>query len=251
MSRNFKKPVSWLLGRELLAGLKYISAYTFMGDKFDARDWMQGKVDNAPNADEAKPGDTYWFDFIADTGDGMLAVYNIAYLCQSDLWLDDKALPEVAILLNDKNNGSCKPLPRGEFLFVGGDMAYHIADVASLKERFQTPFNWAFEDLTKAGHNIPKRPIYGIPANHDYYDALDGFNRQILRPFSTIDEQLALDGFERRQEASYFSLKPPFGWHLWGFDSQEGKMDKRQMDFFSSDNHGQVPDKAEDGDHEH
>ena len=38
--KNFKRPVSWLMGRELLAGLKWIAAYTFMGDKLDPKDWM-------------------------------------------------------------------------------------------------------------------------------------------------------------------------------------------------------------------
>lgn len=253
MNRNFKKPVSWLLGRELLAGLKYIAAYSFMGDKLDAKDWMQGREETPPppkNPPEKPP--TYWFDFIADTGDGMLAVYNIAYLCMSDLWLDPKAdpnktdsHPEHALALEQTANHVDK-LPRGEFLFVGGDTAYHIADVASLQERFQTPFNWAFDDLATVGQTPAKRPIYGIPANHDYYDALDGFNRQFRKPFNTSansGEQLELNGFERVQEASYVALHLPFGWHIWGFDSQEGKMDKRQMDFFSRLNQGRIPDK--------
>jgi len=233
--RDFKKPVSWLLGRELLAGLKYIAAYSFMGDKLDAKDWMQNKAENVPNIDNIKPGESYWFDFIADTGDGMLPVYNIAYLCMSDLWLDNNAKPDQAILL--EANSTSEKLPRGEFLFIGGDTAYHIADIASLKERFQTPFNWAYEDLTELGKQIDKRPIYGIPANHDYYDALDGFNRQFRRPFNTSansGEQLELKGFERVQEASYVALNLPFGWQIWGFDSQEGKMDMRQWAFFAS-----------------
>lgn len=243
-ARKFEKPVKWLLGRELLAGLKYIAAYSFMGDKFDARDWMQAKHgEEAPNIDQFPPGSTYWFDFIADTGDGMLAVYNIAQLCQRDLWLDTNAAPgstdAVALAADGHHPGK---LPRGEFLFVGGDIAYHIADVASLKQRFQTPFNWAYDDLTQAGHTVDKRPIYAIPANHDYYDALDGFNRQFRKPFGTTDGQIPLKGFKSKQEASYVALKLPFDWHLWGFDSQNGEMDLRQQDFFKNCS-PQIPDK--------
>ncbi len=237
--REFKKPVSWLLGRELLAGLKYIAAYSFMGDKLDAKDWMQSKAENVPNIDKVKPGETYWFDYIADTGDGMLPVYNIAYMCMSDLWLDTTAEPKHAVALEPSGKHTEK-LPRGEFLFIGGDTAYHIADVASLLERFQTPFYWAFEDLTRAGKQIDTRPLYAIPANHDYYDALDGFNRQFRKPFNiraNSGEQLELKGFERGQEASYVALHLPFGWQLWGFDSQEGKMDLRQWAFFASTFH--------------
>jgi len=237
--RDFKKPVSWLLGRELLAGLKYIAAYSFMGDKLDAKDWMQASTEPAPAVDDMPDG-TYWFDFIADTGDGMKAVYNVAYLCMSDVWLDTKtdpakpeSQPERAVSLAPTDIHTEK-LPRGKFLFVGGDTAYHIADVASLKERFQKPFNWAYADLDAAGRKPDTRPIYAIPANHDYYDALDGFNRQFRKPFGTTSGQIALKGFESRQQASYLTLKLPFGWQMWGFDSQNGVMDLRQRDFFES-----------------
>src|SRR6185369_10997882 len=38
-------------------------------------------------------------------------------------------------------------LPRGAFLFVGGDTAYHVADFSGLGLRFQQVFHWAFEDI--------------------------------------------------------------------------------------------------------
>ncbi len=48
---KFKPPVAWLLGRELLAGLKLIAAYTFMGDKQDPKDWMKAEVIQGPQKD--------------------------------------------------------------------------------------------------------------------------------------------------------------------------------------------------------
>ena len=77
-------------------------------------------------------------------------------------------------------------LPRGAFLFVGGDTSYHIADYANLSDRFQNPFCWAARDLFKKNAESVMssryRLLLGIPGNHDYYDALDGFNRQFRRP---------------------------------------------------------------------
>ena len=67
-----------------------------------------------------------------------------------------------------------KVLPRGRFLFVGGDTTYHMADYPSLSNRFQNPFNWAFEDLKRdLGGDFDKRRrlLFGIPGNHDYYAA--------------------------------------------------------------------------------
>ncbi|MBX9893825.1 MAG: hypothetical protein K2Y09_01400 [Nitrosomonas sp.] len=238
---KFKPPVKWLLGRELLAGLKLIAAYTFMGDKQDPKDWMKAAVIQVPHKDLDQ--DAYWFDFIADTGDGMRAVYNIGYLCMSDLWVAGSTgqCPEDAVALSGDAIRTQR-LPRGEFLFVGGDTAYHVADTASLMERFQIPFNCAYDDLIKNGQTVGRRPIYGIPANHDYYDALDGFNRQFREPVSLDtgtandekDPQLGLKGFVRTQQASYVDMQLPFGWRLWGLDSQDGKMDKRQQAFFVS-----------------
>lgn len=255
--KKFKTPVSWLMGRELLAGLKWIAGYTFMGDKQDAKDWMCTDVIRPPRKNNGG-NEPYWFDYIADTGDGMSAVYSIAYLCMSDLWLPNN--PELkAGSVGIAESGEFKiKLPRGEFLFIGGDTAYHIADTASLKERFQMPFNCAYLDLANNTGKAPEqRPLYGIPANHDYYDALDGFNRQFCKPIGEKDRQLtpeALDdpqspqlgllGFSRSQTASYVALDLPFGWKLWGLDSQEGKMDKRQQAFFVSTF---APDLLSDG----
>ena len=43
-------PVAWLLGRQLIASLKWILLYTAFGSKLDARDWMDAKV--YPHSDE-------------------------------------------------------------------------------------------------------------------------------------------------------------------------------------------------------
>lgn len=245
MKREFKKPVSWLGGRDLLTSLKSIISSTLNGEKQDSRDWMFAETISIKRCtrNEQEP---YWFDYIADTGDGMSAVYNVAYLCMSDLWLKSQVSGKDQVSLFPAE-GYDFQLPRGEFLFVGGDTAYHVADVASLKERFQTPFNWAYADITAAtGKKVEQRPIFGIPANHDYYDALDGFNRQFCEPISKNlqvhvreqedlqDPQLGLYGFTRMQKSSYVALELPFEWKLWGFDAQNGKMDKRQQAFFVS-----------------
>ncbi|MBY0475357.1 MAG: hypothetical protein K2Q13_09900 [Nitrosomonas sp.] len=243
VERKFKRPVSWLAGRELLASLESTLNYVLNGEKQDSRDWMFAETITPPhcNSDEQ---DSYWFDYIADTGDGSRAVYNVAYLCLSELWLkEDGKTAEGQVSLSQTGEFNQR-LPRGEFLFVGGDTAYHVADIAALKERFQTPFNWAYEDIVTTGRKVEQRPIYGIPANHDYYDALDGFNRQFCSPITPDihplvraqedlkDPQLGLHGFRREQKSSYVSLQLPFGWMLWGLDSQKGKMDKRQQAFF-------------------
>ena len=82
--REFEPPVAWLLGQQLLAGMKWIALYSSYGEKLDARDWMRAEP---VKRFKSVKGDEFWFDYIADSGDGQKAVYNIAYLCQGDLWL--------------------------------------------------------------------------------------------------------------------------------------------------------------------
>ncbi len=293
---NPELPVKWLLGPQLLNSAKGILLYVAYGKKLDSRQWMEANVfpdpdeDTAlrewqrlelarkqpakaepqaePNSDEKKKGE-FWFDYIADTGDGMKATYSIAYLCLSNLFVLDsdlqqlKAGDQIDICLN--KNAHLGILPRGEFLFVGGDTTYHVSDYMTLASRVKIPFEYAYQDVAedrrKSGDLIqsdagfidpeqePNRPIFGIPGNHDYYDQLNGFQRQFRIPVmgdptcgrlpkAETPEQLAkqpqlyLPGFTRCQLASYVALQLPFGWWLWGLDTEVGQIDQQQQKFF-------------------
>jgi len=250
---KFDGPVAWLLGRQLIASLKSITLYALFTGKLDSRDWMNPQVisfdPKCPNKaylkkDGCHPAQTeneFWFDFMADTGDGQAAVYSIAYTVMSDLYIHGPSVKETIVSFESSSN----KLPVGAFLFVGGDTAYHMADYQTLADRFQAPFCWAFEDLAHAGKvdKDPKkrRPIFGIPGNHDYYDSLDGFNRQFRAPVTGEDVApnqrgplLSLPSFERVQQASYVAIELPFGWWFWGLDTENGELDFRQQQFFQS-----------------
>jgi hypothetical protein len=326
---GFDKPVSWLVGRDLIAGLKWIALFTAFKGKIDPRDWMRGNTfprftddDNVsafwrghkarqwnwkvtydkfwaerqrrwetehPDAPafwkqhEKTAEEEFWFDFIADSGDGQMAVYNVAYLCLSDLWTKADAVKGAPVRF-DESVECPAPLPRGQFLFVGGDTSYHIADYASLAARFQLPFRWAFASVRRrlavegrlfaqpdeqgripvkdpsglivAADSEPRRPVFGIPGNHDYFDLLHGFNRQFRAPAVTADNrhrlppqmrglrpQLTLPGFVRHQQASYVAVHLPFGWWFWGLDTEVSKLDVRQQAFFTGLKKGSLPDK--------
>ena len=250
---EFKKPVAWLLGRQLISSLKQLVLYTIFSGKLDPRDWMRPSVFSARGrnsediiesgepATEPRSGE-FWFDYIADTGDGQLATYGVAYLCFSDMCVE-RAFPAVGSSVGfvDSIVGQEAKyhLPRGRFLLIGGDAAYHIADYATLAERFRNPFRWAASD--KGIDEVSeRRALFGLPGNHDYYDVLDGFNRQFRRPTSPEDEanregfvpQLSIPGFQRLQTASYLALRLPFDWWLWAVDTEVGGVDIRQQEFF-------------------
>ncbi len=239
--RRLSGPVGWLLDRQLMTNLREILLYSAFGTRIDPRNWMMGRE---VDLTDGFKGSELWFDYLSDTGDGMRATYSMAYLAYSDVWASSPDAPGDAALEPDAERAV--KLPRGAFLVVGGDTAYHVADYETLVDRFQFPFNRAFGHLAALGkvndNQDARRPIFGIPGNHDYYDFLDGFNRQFRRPFNPEDRynrdaktdqpQLVIEGFRRLQWASYFSLKLPFAWRMWGMDAQGGAMDRRQKDFF-------------------
>jgi hypothetical protein len=240
---GFMSPARWLLSSHLIGGLKKMALYFLSKRDLDVRDWMLPSVDDS----FANVRDEFWFDYIADSGDGQLGVYDIAYLCFSDL---HHRAGDEPTHLTFESSGADLSLPRGRFLMIGGDTAYPVADAATLQARLQAPFEWAFVDrANESGRPPDTRPLYGIPGNHDYYDELEGFNRQFRKPISgdeappaeasdgsLREPQLSLRGFRRTQETSYVALHLPHDWWLWGFDSENasdaGKLDFRQTQFF-------------------
>lgn len=308
---DYKKPVKWLLGEQIIADLKLLVLYSMFGNKLDSRDWMTPEIihflapedknsktqkasDAANASDDAiaaaavsaqAVGDDeelkkehallksimkirlapeeaahsisageFWFDFLADTGDGQKATYSVAYMCMSHLALKKKAdgTHEISYVKGDDLDlptaGDTTLLPRGRFLFIGGDTSYNIAEYSNLVERFQSPFCWAYSRLKQEGAFSQTeiehpRPLFGIPGNHDYYDALDGFNRQFRQPvtekFGNTDaearpEMLQIPAFRRYQQASYLALHLPFDWWLWGLDTESNELDFRQQEFFNA-----------------
>ena len=63
-----------------------------------------------PLYDHFKEKDEFWFDFMADTGDGGNSSYTVARL-----------LAQPKLLLKDGD--IVKTLPRGNLLLIGGDLA--------------------------------------------------------------------------------------------------------------------------------
>ncbi len=267
--------VGWMLGPELIANLRMILRRK--SGRPDPRTWMvphAGMVHDeclkrdghlidlrrharnpgpATLSEHALAPDTeVWFDYIADIGDSSDAMYATAYACQVDLQLElppGEPLPTAQLgreacglhvqgtHATDHGRGN---LPRGQFLFVGGDTAYHVADEITVRNRVARPFNWAYHDLAKCpwSHDAtkkllpdaPKSRIYGLPGNHDWYNDLHGFSLMFL---GLKQPMIALEGFEPRQLASYVAIQLPHDWQLWGLDIDQG-LDDRQESYFKS-----------------
>jgi hypothetical protein len=172
--------------------------------------------------------DGFWFDYLADTGDGWNPAYAMARLVGQE-----------AIALGERR------LPRGRLLILGGDQVYPTASREQYEDRFLGPYDQAFEaeggpDGWKDANG--RRPdLYAIPGNHDWYDGLNSFfglfcRRRVTRPgidLGTDRPGKVIGGRQTRQTRSYFAIQLPHGWWVWGTDCQlEGYIDQPQIDYF-------------------
>lgn len=174
-------------------------------------------------------GGDFWFDFLADSGDGWNPTYAMARLVAEDTL---------------KPAGSDEPLSRGRILILGGDQVYPTASREEYRHRFIGPFEEAYAPggARRWPDKDGERPdLYAIPGNHDWYDGLNSFfglfcRRRVAR--DEIDLGISrqgkvIGGRRTRQTRSYFAIQLPGGWWVWGTDSQlEGYIDQPQIDYF-------------------
>jgi hypothetical protein len=195
-------------GRVVLAGV--------FGSYADKRE-IQAALDirAAPSNEGYGERQELWFDYIADIGDGFEATYTMAYL-----------LAKPALDVVDGNGGG-ERLQRGAVLFLGGDQVYPTASRDNYRHRMCGPYSFAFPE--RASHHPLEgtRPqLYAIPGNHDWYDGLTSFVR-------TFCQGRTIGGWQTCQRRSYFAVRLPHDWWIWGIDIQlEADIDDPQLDYF-------------------
>lgn len=150
-----------------------------------------------------------WFDYAADLGDGWDSGYTVARLLAAESLTPDGWQGEA--------------LPRGRLLLFGGDEVYPVATRDNYRDRLTGPYEAALpwvDDEAVAPH------LYAIPGNHDWYDGLTSFTRLFC-------QHRWIGGWQTRQSRSYFVIKLPHNWWLWGVDVQlESDIDGPQKAYF-------------------
>ncbi|KAI7840166.1 hypothetical protein COHA_005949 [Chlorella ohadii] len=198
-----------------------ISVRVFLG-RFDMRT-MQVAIGPRPTGPDCPPqggdGFTYehladrdevWFDFVADTGDGGDPTYAIAR-CMAAPQLRVSVPPELAAA-----GGASSPearvaaslaagqrtLPRASMVVHGGDLCYPSPTDEVLETRLLGPYQDA---LPPPRHVHPGHLVV---------------NKPDLRPehWKHIQHKGWIGGWLMPQEKSYFALRLPHGWWLFGLD---------------------------------
>ena len=159
-----------------------------------------------------------WVDFIADLGDGYEATYAMAYLMASST---------LAVRGADTPDGK---LDGGEILIFGGDLAYPNATVKEYQDRCLDPYDAAFP-----GEGQREKKLFFIAGNHDWYDGLAAFTSVFCAARSYAARGLKIGGWRCEQRRSYFALKLPHDWWIWGFDSGlSDSIDEAQSVYFAA-----------------
>jgi hypothetical protein len=163
----------------------------------------------------------FWFDFIADTGDGGNATYAVAHTALADQVVGDEG----------------QVLPRGELLVFGGDLAYPSASTLDYRYRFTELFEAALPDeasYNEAGTALVRGQPFtlaALPQNHDWMDSASTFGRYFLRSKTSR----ALLAAEIPQQQSYFCVRLPQGWWLLGLDfALHDDIDREQFEQFKA-----------------
>ena len=92
-----------------------------------------------------------WFDWMADTGDGGNPTYAIARaLAQPTLILPEFKTENSKSLMfrrprKEQESSAMEPLPRGDLLVLGGDLAYPTPTLEEYDSRLFVPFEYAME----------------------------------------------------------------------------------------------------------
>ncbi len=149
-----------------------------------------------------------WLDYVADLGDGWNSTYTVAR---------QLAAPEVDVTVD----GASVVTERGSLLVMGGDAAYPVPTRDEYENRMLGPYRAAMPCAHGANPEL-----LAVPGSHDWYDGLHNFTSIFCR-------ERWIGGWKTRQRRSYFAVKLPHRWWLWGIDIQFGAyLDEAQLRYF-------------------
>ena len=150
-----------------------------------------------------------WLDYVADLGDGWNSTYTVARLLASEQ-------------LELERNDEAIATQRGQILVMGGDQVYPVPKRTEYQNRLLGPYRAAMPCAT-----AEPPELLAIPGSHDWYDGLINFQEVFCR-------QRWIGGWKTEQSRSYFAIRLPHHWWLWGIDIQFGPyIDEAQWRYFA------------------
>jgi hypothetical protein len=198
--------VRWFDPHQLIDTAVRVSLSGMFSSYADNRESQEREPAEVPD----RSGETdLWLDYVADVGDGWNSTYTVARLLATEE-------------LKLEWDGEAHATERGRILVMGGDQVYPVPNAAEYENRMLGPYRAA---LPCAEGEAPE--LFAIPGSHDWYDGLVNFTSVFCRNHW-------IGGWRTRQRRSYFALKLPHRWWLWGIDIQFGSyIDEAQLQYFA------------------
>ena len=205
--------VRWLDPHQLVDTSARVLASGLVTSFTDSRE-LQALV--AAEVYDRSDRDEVWVDYVSDLGDGWNSTYTVARLLAQDKL-------ELTVR-TDAGDGDSHRTERGSILVMGGDQVYPVPTRTQYENRLLGPYRAAMP-CTPAGGE--PQDLFVIPGSHDWYDGLVNFSNIFCR-------QRTLGGRQTHQNRSYFALRLPHHWWLWGVDLQFGDyLDEAQLAYFA------------------
>ena len=224
-----QRPVRWFEPRMLRQTGQQVALSKVFAGFSDKRELQAAQP--APFLDRSR-GSELWLDYVCDLGDGFDATASVAsVLTQPSVTIPPSSADDGAVV------GSA---PRGEVLVLGGDQVYPFASIQEYKDRLVGPYAAMFCEPGLTGDaekDLPERLraplVVAVPGNHDWYDGLTSFTRLFTLPSTDSKRWPWLGGWKVEQQRSYFAVKLPHHWWLWGIDIQlDTYIDNGQLAWF-------------------
>ena len=208
-------------------------------EKGDEAEVFRKVADRYNYSTEAVGGEPFWFDFTADLGDGFDPTYGVCHMIsQTALYGENSPKKSGELAVKDWHG---EPLPAGRLLVLGGDEIYPFPSHEEYENRFSNPFRLALpanETPDGNGHVEPgRRDLFAIPGNHDWYDGLSAFQDLFMAADDGLIKQSGknIGGWQTHQHRSYFAIKLPYNWWIWGADIHLNRpLDEGQLKYFRS-----------------
>jgi uncharacterized membrane protein YdcZ (DUF606 family) len=197
--------VRWLApGMLARTGVKVLLSELF-GTFVDRRELQRAESGAPLDLSEMDADEPFWLDYVADIGDGFDATATVA-----------------SQLAADRLDLGGQPTRAGSLLVMGGDEGYPVASLANYNDRLVGPYRVMLPWTERP------RWLVALPGNHDWYDGLTSFLRQFC-------QGRWIGGWKTAQTRSYFAVRLPRGWWLWGIDvALADDIDTPQLDYFRS-----------------
>ena len=229
-----RSPVQWLSVTELLRTGREAARGTEFARYADQRETQAHAPEQIYDLSRQGTRQDYVMDYLADTGDGFDATY------------------AVAASVNGHAGGTAAPEGPADLLVLGGDEVYPIGSVREYTDRLEMPFERVRPAMTGERQRVLDAFVLALPGNHDWYDGLVAFRRNFCEswlqrldtrgagssapPLAPVTIDGIGDDYLNRwafQSRSYWAVKLPHGWWLWGLDSQlDAHIDAAQIAYF-------------------